>query len=259
VRAILVITTDKCYENREWQWGYREIDPLGGGDPYSASKAAAELVVQSYRQTFFSSAGPLVASARAGNVIGGGDWNEDRLLPDAARAIKAGRLLMIRNPDATRPWQHVLDCLSGYLALAAKLLAGERDFATSFNFGPATTDNLSVAQLLKRLQTHWPEVNWQVDAGTRGAGVAHEATYLYLDSSMARQRLEWSPRWNLETALEATAEWYRTVIDDPVKAGEITWQQLDRYLKIENSVISASCDPPLIPAFHDPSAVGHDP
>jgi CDP-glucose 4,6-dehydratase len=251
VRAILVITTDKCYENREWHWGYREIDPLGGDEPYSASKASAEFVVRSYRKTFFSSTGPLVATARAGNVIGGGDWSEDRLLPDAARAVESGQTLIVRNPNATRPWQHVLDCLDGYLVLAAKLVGGDRHFASSFNFGPAADDNLSVARLLERLQKYWPRLNWEIDGRGQGAEVVHEAAYLYLDSSMASQRLAWRPRWNLDTALKTAAEWYGTVIDDESKAGAITWRQLDEYLKSGDSAV------PLTPARSQGDAIGH--
>lgn len=229
VKAVVVVTTDKCYDNREWAWGYREIDPLGGYDPYSASKAGAELVVQSYRKSFFAQRGPLVASARAGNVIGGGDWSEDRLIPDAARAVAAGQTLMIRNPDATRPWQHVLDCLQGYLLLGAHLLAGHTAQATAFNFGPAASDNLPVGEMLSRLQAHWPELAWQIDRPA-AAKASHEANYLYLDSSLARQQLHWVPRWNLEIALAKTASWYRTVLAEPVQASSMIQQQLDEYL-----------------------------
>jgi CDP-glucose 4,6-dehydratase len=231
VRAILVVTTDKCYENREWHWGYREIDALGGDEPYSASKAGAELVVQSYRKAFFVSSGPLVATARAGNVIGGGDWNEDRLLPDVARAVADCQTLRIRSPNATRPWQHVLDCLAGYLTLAAKLLTSDESYADKFNFGPDLADNLSVLQLLERLQPLWPELNWYIDAPAHEREAVHETTHLYLDSSKARHMLGWRPRWDVDTALAATTEWYRVVIDDVSKAAEITWNQLDKYLK----------------------------
>lgn len=227
VKAVVVVTTDKCYENREWLWGYRECDPLGGNDPYSASKAGAELVVQSYRKSFFSSGGPLLASARAGNVIGGGDWSEDRLIPDAARAVASCQPLCIRNPAATRPWQHVLESLHGYLLLASRLLAGEAAFADAFNFGPDAADNLTVAEVLTRLQEHWPELAWQMD---RQAGSApHEAGFLYLDSSKARRQLGWQPTWELTTGLSKTAAWYRTVERTPVEARAITEQQLDEF------------------------------
>lgn len=228
VRAVLVVTTDKCYQNHEWHWGYRERDPLGGRDPYSASKAGTELVAQSYRDSFFSSGGPLVASARAGNVIGGGDWSQDRLIADAARAVEAGRKMTVRNPAATRPWQHVLDCLGGYLSLAARLLRGDRDAAVSFNFGPGPSDNLSVGELLARLERHWPELRWEVDGGN--AESPHEATFLYLDSSLARRTLGWQPRWGIDDALRSTADWYRSVLKDPSAAAVVTRRQLEEYM-----------------------------
>lgn len=210
VRAVVVVTTDKCYENQEWLWGYRETDRLGGRDPYSASKAAAELVVHSYRKSFFESSGVLVASARAGNVIGGGDFSEDRLVPDAARAVQSGRTLSIRNPEATRPWQHVLESLHGYLLLSERMLGGTASFADAFNFGPVADDNLPVGELLAGLRRHWPQLDWQVD---RVPDAPHEAGYLYLDASKARRELGWQPRWALDTALARTATWYRGWLD----------------------------------------------
>ncbi|HJW57616.1 MAG TPA: CDP-glucose 4,6-dehydratase [Burkholderiaceae bacterium] len=226
VKAVVIVTTDKCYENREWLWGYRENDPLGGNDPYSASKAATELATQSYRKSFFTSGGPLLASARAGNVIGGGDWSEDRLIPDAARSVASHRPLLIRNPEATRPWQHVLESLHGYLLLASRLLAGDTTLADAFNFGPDAADNVSVASVLTRLQGHWPELQWQLETQT---AAPHEARFLYLDSSKARRLLDWAPVWNLETGLEKTAHWYRTVQQHPSAARAITEQQLDQF------------------------------
>src|SRR3546814_381986 len=168
VRAIVVVTTDKCYENQEWDWGYRENDRLGGHDPYSASKAATELVVASYRKVFFDMSGaPLLASARAGNVIGGGDWSEDRLIPDLVRAVSSGQPLEIRSPHATRPWQHVLESLSGYLSLGQHLLAGDKTFAQAWNFGPDTEGNQTVSQVLTRLQTVWPALTWHQSTQTQ--------------------------------------------------------------------------------------------
>jgi CDP-glucose 4,6-dehydratase len=228
VKAVVVITTDKCYENREWLWGYRETDPLGGSDPYSASKAGTELVVQSYRRSFFNN-GPLLASARAGNVIGGGDWSEDRLIPDGARAASKKAPLLIRNPAATRPWQHVLESLHGYLLLGSRLLAGEHAFADAFNFGPDAADNLSVEDVLTRLQGHWPELKWQMDPQVDRA--PHEAGFLYLDSSKAKRLLNWTPTWNLEHALEQTAHWYRSVEQRPSTAREICELQLEQFSK----------------------------
>lgn len=206
VRAVVVVTTDKVYDNQEWPWGYRENDRLGGHDPYSASKAASELVADSYRKSFFSAAStPLLATARAGNVIGGGDWSEDRLIPDLVRAVNRSVNLEIRSPNATRPWQHVLDCLSGYLQLGQGLLQGNPDLATAWNFGPAASDNRTVAQILAMLTEHWPEVRWSLAANAD----LHEASQLYLDSAKAKQVLRWRPVWGLEGAVAATAAWYR--------------------------------------------------
>ncbi|WP_255371173.1 CDP-glucose 4,6-dehydratase [Cupriavidus sp. YR651] len=227
VRAVIVVTTDKCYDNKEWLWGYRETDPLGGHDPYSASKAGTELVAASYRKSFLAERGVLLATARAGNVIGGGDWSEDRLIPDAARAAAAGRTLEIRSPQATRPWQHVLEALHGYLLLGTRLLAGDTALATAFNFGPDARDNLPVASVLAGLQQHWPALQW---AHCPPPGAApHEARNLYLDSAQARTVLGWQSRWTLDEALAATAHWYRTVQLDPAHARDITEQQIEQF------------------------------
>lgn len=206
LRAIVVITTDKCYENQEWVWGYRENDRLGGYDPYSASKAAAELVVNSYRKSFLNHAeAPLLASARAGNVIGGGDWSEDRLIPDLVKSLAEQKSLLIRSPSATRPWQHVLESLSGYLLLGQKLLQGKRQIADAWNFGPEAEGNRTVADVLDGLKTNWPEMTWQ----TVDQPQPHEANLLYLDSSKAKAHLGWKPVWNFDKTLVATAQWYR--------------------------------------------------
>ncbi len=205
-RAIVVVTTDKCYENREWPWGYREVDRLGGHDPYSASKAATELVATSFRRAFFEvPSAPLLATARAGNVIGGGDWSEDRLIPDLVRAIDRGEPLEIRSPQATRPWQHVLESLSGYLLLGQRLLASERAAADAWNFGPDTDGNRSVLEVLDRFAGHWPGARWQLSASPQ----PHESRLLFLDSAKARSALDWKPVWNIHKALQHTAEWYR--------------------------------------------------
>jgi CDP-glucose 4,6-dehydratase len=205
-RAIVVVTTDKCYENREWPWGYRENDRLGGHDPYSASKAATELVAASFRSAFFAShAGPLLATARAGNVIGGGDWSEDRLIPDLVRATVRREPLEVRSPKATRPWQHVLESLSGYLLLGQRLLASENAAADAWNFGPEPEGNRSVLEVLNRFAQHWPEARWQLTASPQ----PHESTLLYLDSAKARSLLDWKPVWNIDNALYYTAQWYR--------------------------------------------------
>lgn len=208
--AIVVVTSDKCYENQEWPWGYRETDRLGGHDPYSASKAATELVAASYRKSFFDQPGaPLLATARAGNVIGGGDWSEDRLIPDLVRAIDHGAPLEVRSPKATRPWQHVLESLSGYLLLGQRLLEGRREFAEAWNFGPESQGNRSVAEILGKLHDHWPALRWH----TTAAPQPHEATLLQLDSAKARQLLSWRPRWSLDQTLAMTAAWYRQCLE----------------------------------------------
>lgn len=225
IRAVLVVTTDKCYENREWHWGYREIDALGGYDPYSASKASAELVVASYRRAFLTEKGVLIATARAGNVIGGGDWSEDRLIPDAARAVAKGDTLVIRNPLATRPWQHVLEAINGYILLVERLLDGDASFAESFNFGPATEGNRTVQEVLSGLSKHWPQLAWRHDQTQQ----PHEAGFLFLDTSLARARLKWTPRWGFDEGLKQTADWYRQVMDKPGLAREITLQQINTY------------------------------
>lgn len=227
VRAVVIITTDKCYENCEWHWGYRETDPLGGHDPYSASKAGTEIVAASYRKSFLAERGTLLATARAGNVIGGGDWSEDRLIPDAVRAAAAGQSLLIRNPRATRPWQHVLESVSGYMRLAECLLAGQSAAAEAFNFGPAPSDNRSVEAVLTGMQAHWPELRWQLDPQSSQA--PHEAQALYLDSAKAAGVLGWRPRWTLETGLAKTAEWYRTVLADRSVARRLCEEQWEAF------------------------------
>ncbi len=205
VRAIVNVTSDKCYENREWEWGYRESEPMGGHDPYSNSKGCAELVTDAYRRSFFSDPGaPRVASARAGNVIGGGDWGAERLLPDIMRAALAGETLHIRNPHAIRPWQHVLNPLSGYLVLAQALWESP-ERATGWNFGPAEEDARPVGWIVQRMSELWPGgLQWVHDNGLH----PHEAHYLKLDSSRARAELGWRPRWRLAEGLDALVGWY---------------------------------------------------
>lgn len=206
VRAVVLITTDKVYANQEWPWGYRENDQLGGHDPYSASKAACEILVDSYRKSFMHERdAPLLATARAGNVIGGGDWSEDRLVPDLVRAVRADTSLEVRSPSATRPWQHVLECLSGYLLLGQHLLEGRSAFAKAWNFGPAPEDNRTVAEVLACLQRYWPALTWNVSSAPQ----PHEANLLYLDCAKARSQLQWTPVWSLDDALKVTADWYR--------------------------------------------------
>ena len=211
VRAAVVVTTDKCYENREWPWPYRERDRLGGHDPYSASKAGAELVAASYRSAFLQQPGAaLLATGRGGNVIGGGDWSEDRLIPDFIRSLGANEKLIVRSPQSTRPWQHVLDCLSGYLLLGQRLLAGDVNCAEAWNFGPDQQDNRTVEQVLSELARDWPQLAWEVTAEPQ----AHEAGLLQLDSAKARMHLGWRPVWNTDEAIRRTAGWYRAWLQD---------------------------------------------
>ncbi len=204
VRAVVNVTTDKCYENREWVWPYREDEAMGGYDPYSSSKACSELVTAAYRSSFFSSAGVGLATARAGNVIGGGDWSQDRLIPDFLRALDQGQKLIIRSPDAIRPWQHVLEPLAGYIQLAEHLCTNGQEFAQAWNFGPADEDARDVAWIVNHLVNALPGTSWQLDSNPQ----PHEAQYLKLDSSKARTQLGWQPRWTLGDALEKITSWH---------------------------------------------------
>jgi CDP-glucose 4,6-dehydratase len=210
VRAVVNVTSDKCYENREWEWAYREDEPMGGHDPYSSSKGASELVTSAYRRSFFSAPdGTRLASARAGNVIGGGDWGADRLIPDLMRAALSGSAIEIRNPGATRPWQHVLNPLSGYLVLA-QALWDDPAAATAWNFGPAQEDARPVAWIVDRITELWPDqLPWRRDVGEQ----PHEARYLKVDSARARTALGWAPRWDLARALDSIVEWYGALRD----------------------------------------------
>ncbi len=206
VRAVVAVTTDKCYENREWVWAYRETEPLGGRDPYSASKAGAELAVTAWRASFFAGTQVALASARAGNVIGGGDWAVQRLLPDCIRAMTERRVIEIRSPNATRPWQHVLEPLCGYLVLAERLWQDGAAVAEAWNFGPAMADVQPVHQVVEHVTRLWgDDATWRVVDALSG----HEAGLLAVDTAKAQARLFWRPRLRLRTALEWTVEWYR--------------------------------------------------
>jgi CDP-glucose 4,6-dehydratase len=216
VKAMINVTTDKVYDNKEWNWPYRENDSLGGYDLYSSSKACSEILTASYRSSFFNlekygeQHTVLIASARAGNVIGGGDWATDRLIPDVARATDKRQTVEIRHPQSVRPWEHVLEPLSGYLLLGQKLLEGKKEFATAWNFGPENTQALSVADVLSKFQKHWPEVNWK---NVETEKEFHEAKILKLDCSKAWAELSWRPVWSLDDTLRYTAEWYKKFYD----------------------------------------------
>lgn len=206
VKAIVNITTDKCYENREWVWGYREDEPMGGYDPYSNSKGCAELVSSAYRKSYLKEAGIALATARAGNVIGGGDWAVDRLVPDILSALEKQEPVLIRNPHAIRPWQHVLEPLSGYLLLAERLFTSGQTDAEGWNFGPRDEDARPVQWVVERLCESWGNgASWALQPGEH----PHEASFLKLEISKARQRLQWTPRWSLETALNRIVEWHQ--------------------------------------------------
>ena len=224
LKAIVAVTSDKCYENREWAWPYRECDPMGGHDPYSASKGAAELVIASYRQSFFQGDGPLLASVRAGNVIGGGDWAQDRLIPDIVRAMIAGERVRIRSPHAVRPWQHVLEALGGYLLIAQHLARGERWAASAWNFGAAENDTRPVSWIVEQIVGLWGDGGFELDEG------AHlpEANLLKLDCSKARSQLGWRLALNLSGALQRIVDWHRSVAGgaDP---RAVTCEQLNEY------------------------------
>lgn len=209
-KVVVNVTTDKCYENKEWVWGYREDEPMGGYDPYSSSKGCSELVTSAYRRSYFAETGIALASARAGNVIGGGDWAEDRLVPDVLRAFENNQPVIIRNPHSTRPWQHVLEPLSGYLTLVEKLWDEPLTYAEGWNFGPKDDDAKPVGWIVKQLCDAWGKgASWQLD----GENHPHEATYLKLDISKARHIMAWAPRWSLDIALKKIVDWQKAYIN----------------------------------------------
>lgn len=230
VKAVVNVTTDKCYENREWAWGYRENEPMGGHDPYSNSKGCAELVTAAYRNSYFHTEqyqehGVAIASARAGNVIGGGDWAEDRLIPDIMRAITHNKAVNIRNPHAIRPWQHVLEPLSGYLKLAQTLYEDGSSCAEGWNFGPNDEDAKSVQWIVEHLTQVWGDgASWYVDNGNH----PHEAHYLKLDCSKAKARLNWTPKWRLEVALDKIIEWQKQY-QQSADMKAVTLEQISQY------------------------------
>ena len=224
VRAVVIVTSDKCYQNHETDQAFRETDAMGGRDPYSASKGCAELVTAAYRESFFAD-GAAVASARAGNVIGGGDWAEDRIIPDSARALAAGESIIVRNPDAIRPWQHVLEPLSGYLWLGALLLRDGRRIAGAWNFGPTNQGgDRSVRWVVERFLEGWGSGAWTTPSDA--APQPHEAHRLSLDSAKARDQLGWAPVWDAQAAVRRTAYWYHEYYRAPVAARELVEDDL---------------------------------
>lgn len=226
IKSLVYITSDKCYENVDWIWGYRENDRLGGHDPYSASKAAAELVFGAYARSFFQQRPKFgAASVRAGNVIGGGDWAMDRIVPDCVRAIRADQPIRLRNPNATRPWQHVLEPLSGYLLLAARLKDAPETYAGAWNFGPSSGEALTVLEVAERIVARFGRGRIVVEPGD---AQHHEAQLLQLNCDKAKQLLGWRPRWNAAQTLTATADWYRAVIAG-AEAAITTRQQMNTY------------------------------
>jgi CDP-glucose 4,6-dehydratase len=230
VKVVINVTSDKCYENREWVWGYRENEPMGGHDPYSSSKGCAELVTSAYRGSYFhpgryAEHGVAVASARAGNVIGGGDWAKDRLIPDIISAFLEQRSVVIRNPHAIRPWQHVLEPLRGYLMLVDRLWNEGPVFAEGWNFGPNDEDAKPVEWIVKHLAGTWGNgATWSIDGGHH----PHEASYLKLDISKARSKLDWHPRWPLETSLQQIVDWY-LAYQRGDKMRDLTLNQIAQY------------------------------
>jgi CDP-glucose 4,6-dehydratase len=237
VRVVVCITSDKCYENREWFWGYRENERMGGRDPYSSSKGCAELVISAYRNSYFPAEthqrhGVSLASTRAGNVIGGGDWAKDRLIPDIMSAVMAKRPVIIRSPNAIRPWQHVLEPLSGYLLLAERLWERGPEFAQGWNFGPNDEEVRTVSWIAEYLTKQWEEGGgWEPDSGWH----PHEDTYLKLDCSKAKSTLGWSPRLRLSTALEWIVDWYRGWRDGS-DMRRISVAQIERYATATNII-----------------------
>jgi len=224
VKAVIIITTDKVYENLEVKRGYKETDMLGGYDPYAASKACAEIVVNSFRRSFYESENTLLASCRAGNVVGGGDWAEDRLIPDLVRSAARGDTTFIRMPGAVRPWEHVLEPISGYLLLGQYLLEGKKEFAEAWNFGPDAESNVTVGEVVKIASEIWSKIHVHISTEPQ----PHETTLLTLDCTKAKQRLNWKPIWNLQETIDFTIRWYQEFYE---KNAIATFQQLEHFFE----------------------------
>jgi len=231
LKAIVSVTTDKCYENKEWIWGYREDEAMGGHDPYSSSKGCAELVTSAYRRSFMQEKGIGLASARSGNVIGGGDWSDDRLIPDILNAFENKQAVIIRNPKSTRPWQHVLEPLSGYLVLAQHLYNDPQDYAEGWNFGPKDEDAKPVDWILDKMVDKWQgNASWQLDNDSH----PHEAGFLKLDISKAKSKLNWQPTWQLEKTLERTTQWHQMWLNK-VDMQHICLNEINDYMRDMNN------------------------
>lgn len=231
LKSIVVVTTDKCYENKEWDWGYREIDPMGGYDPYSSSKGCAELVTSAYRRSFYQNRSIAVglASARAGNVVGGGDWAQDRLVPDLVRSLVKGEKVSIRSPHSIRPWQHVLEPLSGYLLLAERLYSKPHAYSEGFNLGPDELGCVSVGKIADMVCEYWGRPNYWENT-SMGASL-HEAKLLKLDISKARNHLGWEPRWDVSRTIQHTVEWYKSFYNTSGKTVDLTLSQVNEYFQ----------------------------
>ncbi len=231
LKSIVIVTTDKCYENKEWDWGYREDEAMGGFDPYSSSKGCAELVTSAYRRSFLQDNGVGVATARAGNVIGGGDWADDRLIPDILKAFQNKKPVVIRNPKATRPWQHVLEPLSGYLMLAEKLYKEPEHYAEGWNFGPKDEDAKPVDWILDNMVKKWHgDASWELDDNAH----PHEARFLKLDISKAKSRLEWKPTWQLGQTLERIVQWHQSWLNKE-DVQSICLEEINEYMRDMNN------------------------
>lgn len=229
LKGIVSITTDKCYENKELDYGYKEEDPMGGYDPYSSSKGCVELLSNSYRKSFFENEGILIATCRAGNVIGGGDFAEDRLIPDFVRAVVEDKTMIIRNPLAVRPWQHVLEPLTGYLMLGIKLLEGKKEFGEAWNFGPDKNETLSVGSVLDNCIKVWGKGSYGLDKSDN----PHEAMTLKLDISKAKKELNWKPKYSVSKAIEETIIWYKELYSGKMDIKRFTINQIEEYIKIK--------------------------
>ncbi len=251
LRAVIVVTSDKCYENNGWVWGYRESDALGGDDPYSASKGCTEIVAAAYGKSFFNRpGGPRLATVRAGNVFGGGDWGEDRLVPDIMRAQAAGAPITIRNPESVRPWQHVLEPIAGYLMVAARLAQGDERCAGAWNFGPDAESTVTVRKLTERLSAAWGEGAPEIVYGRAAADEAlHEAQVLRLDSTKAKVGLGWRPELSLPEAIRLTVEWYQTFAAGG-DCARLTRQQINNYTAALSQTAGGSPVPPAAPMTH---------